>query len=231
VRLWLGAGSDGCRVADACDLRFRQLPRRRGEESTIASLLLCAHCDTSGRETRTQSGRETKHQQQQQQQQQQPKRQQLPQHQHSSMARFRLLLLTYDAEAAAGCCGMVCPLAGPVPHPSKEPVGHVFHYKMLLQQGVIGECLKTSSVSVESSSMPTGGLQPRATALLLPPPEVGCHTLLPRFTMYSCTSTHMNIIRNTRSQLQQQSCGSHPTACMWVGTHVPAACSLSQPTA
>jgi len=54
------------------------------------------------------------------------------------MARLRLLLLTYDAEAAAQCCGMVCPLAGPVPHPNKEPVGHIFHYKMLLQQGVIG---------------------------------------------------------------------------------------------
>jgi hypothetical protein len=55
------------------------------------------------------------------------------------MARIKLLLLTYDAEAAAQCSGMVCPLAGPVQHPSKEPVGHIFHYKMLLQQGVIGE--------------------------------------------------------------------------------------------
>lgn len=54
------------------------------------------------------------------------------------MARLKVLLLTYDAAAAAQCSGMVCPLAGPVPHPNKEPVGHIFHYKMLLQQGVIG---------------------------------------------------------------------------------------------
>lgn len=54
------------------------------------------------------------------------------------MARLKVLLLTYDADAAAQCSGMVCPLAGPVQHPSKEPVGWVFHYKMLLQQGVIG---------------------------------------------------------------------------------------------
>lgn len=56
----------------------------------------------------------------------------------ANMARLSVLLLTYDAEAAADCCGMVCPLAGPIHHLSKEPVGHVFHYKMLLQQGVIG---------------------------------------------------------------------------------------------
>jgi hypothetical protein len=56
------------------------------------------------------------------------------------MARMRLLLLEYDAAAAAGASGMLCALAGPVPHPRKqEPVGHVFHYKMLLQQGLIGE--------------------------------------------------------------------------------------------
>lgn len=59
-----------------------------------------------------------------------------PQH----MARLKLLLLTYDAEAAATCTGMVCPVAGPVPHHGKEPVGHIFHYKVMLQQGLIGEC-------------------------------------------------------------------------------------------
>lgn len=55
------------------------------------------------------------------------------------MARMRLRLLTYDAEVAAQCTGMVCSMTGPVPHPSKEPAGHIFHYKMLLQQGVIGK--------------------------------------------------------------------------------------------
>jgi len=44
------------------------------------------------------------------------------------MARMQMLLLEYDAEAALDC-GVVCSLAGPIPHYSKEPVGHVFHHQ------------------------------------------------------------------------------------------------------
>jgi hypothetical protein len=48
-----------------------------------------------------------------------------------------MLLLEYDEEEIASC-GVVCAVAGPIPYYRKEPVGHVFHYKMLLQQGLIG---------------------------------------------------------------------------------------------
>lgn len=55
------------------------------------------------------------------------------------MARSkRLLLLAYDEEAASET-GVVCAVAGPVPYSKKEPVGHIFHYKVMLQQGLIGK--------------------------------------------------------------------------------------------
>lgn len=77
------------------------------------------------------------------------------------MARIKLLLLTYDAEAAAQAAGMVCPCAGPVPHPSKEPVGHIFHYKMLLQQGVIGKMKAFNKLNVSAAAVgPAGSWQP-----------------------------------------------------------------------
>lgn len=60
---------------------------------------------------------------------------------HSSsaiMARKRLLLLEYD-EVAAADVGVLCSLAGPVAYSRKEPVGHIFHYKVMLQQGLIGK--------------------------------------------------------------------------------------------
>lgn len=55
------------------------------------------------------------------------------------MAKTRLLLLTYDATVAADGASVVCAVSGPVSCSSKEPVGHVFHYKVLLQQGLIGK--------------------------------------------------------------------------------------------
>jgi hypothetical protein len=61
--------------------------------------------------------------------------------QHSSraiMARKRMLLIEYD-ESAAADVGVLCCLAGPVAYSRKEPVGHIFHYKVMLQQGFIGE--------------------------------------------------------------------------------------------
>lgn len=61
------------------------------------------------------------------------------------MARTKMLLLEYDATAAAQGTGVVCALAGPVPYSNKEPVGHIFHYKVLLQQGLIGEYVAPSA--------------------------------------------------------------------------------------
>lgn len=55
------------------------------------------------------------------------------------MARTRVLLLTYDASALEAGLGVVCAAAGPVQSSAKEPVGHGFHHKQLLQAGVIGE--------------------------------------------------------------------------------------------
>jgi hypothetical protein len=54
------------------------------------------------------------------------------------MARKRMLLIEYD-EASAADVGVLCSLAGPVAYSRKEPVGHIFHYKVMLQQGLIGE--------------------------------------------------------------------------------------------
>jgi hypothetical protein len=54
------------------------------------------------------------------------------------MARKRMLLIEYD-EASAADVGVLCSLAGPVAYSKKEPVGHIFHYKVMLQQGFIGE--------------------------------------------------------------------------------------------
>lgn len=54
------------------------------------------------------------------------------------MARHRMLLLEYDAAVAAEGPIVVCAAAGPVAWSSKEPVGHIFHHKVLLQQGLIG---------------------------------------------------------------------------------------------
>jgi hypothetical protein len=55
------------------------------------------------------------------------------------MAKARCLLLEYDAAAAAQGIVVTCAVAGPVPYALKEPVGHIFHYKVLRQQGLIGE--------------------------------------------------------------------------------------------
>lgn len=112
------------------------------------------------------------------------------------MARFRLLLLTYDASAAAGCCGQVCPLAGPVPHPSKEPVGHVFHYKMLLQQGVIGESVKhrMNCLCPTAAARRQGDQQPRrrcGAAAAAPADEEHPATLT------KCPVCHKHINRNS----------------------------------
>eukprot|EP00878_Enallax_costatus_P024802 GHUV01026491.1.p1 GENE.GHUV01026491.1~~GHUV01026491.1.p1 ORF type:complete len:224 (+),score=82.09 GHUV01026491.1:365-1036(+) len=63
------------------------------------------------------------------------------------MARSRMLLLEYDATAAAEGTTVVCAAAGPVPYSRKEPVGHIFHYKVLLQQGLIDPPAEESSSS------------------------------------------------------------------------------------
>ncbi|KAF8060498.1 histidine--tRNA ligase [Scenedesmus sp. PABB004] len=54
-----------------------------------------------------------------------------------AMAKARMLLLEWSQAAAAAANGMVCALAGPMACSRKEPVGHGFHYKVLLQAGVI----------------------------------------------------------------------------------------------
>ena len=54
------------------------------------------------------------------------------------MARKRMLLLDYDEQAAVDV-GVLGSLAGPVAYSKKEPVGHIFHYKVMLQQGLIGK--------------------------------------------------------------------------------------------
>ncbi|WIA35238.1 hypothetical protein OEZ86_003700 [Tetradesmus obliquus] len=66
------------------------------------------------------------------------------------MARKRLLLLEYD-EVAAADVGVLCSLAGPVAYSRKEPVGHIFHYKVMLQQGLIDPPAEPSSSDDEDS--------------------------------------------------------------------------------
>lgn len=56
------------------------------------------------------------------------------------MARKKQLLLEYDETTAAEGASVICAVAGPVPYSKKEPVGHLFHYKVLRQQGLIGKC-------------------------------------------------------------------------------------------
>jgi hypothetical protein len=101
------------------------------------------------------------------------------------MAKARRLLLEYDATAAAQGIVVACAVAGPVPYALKEPVGHIFHYKVLRQQGLIGEQPALSTCSGRMGTCHAAAEQQGQLCLL---PEMFASTSAPAATR-CCSSS------------------------------------------